>query len=428
MAKRENTRIRSRLLDVHHYLATRTFELEHSDAVPRQLLAPSISHRTDLSTWLAHKSANARGPARGPAIGRIQLALVDLNPGLWIENGHPESYLLDLLREFRIPQIAYTRDDIVIARAFPPTLDEYGSTPSNEVLTQSVACNTSGLAWKYFPQTLTGVGILWSIDQEGRGEVEYILQQAEELQSLSFSSFAPLTSRLEAMTISMRHWVDDQKIQVMEAQIDSGYHQYASLSTGIYTDHARLGEFSASVSGLSANIVTSELCLQGLHDLAMSILDQNSSLAKSQPAADIARMELAACYVERQTKHWAEECAFLQQEAASWQRKASIVIQGIFNLIAQRDQNMSISIAKDSKMLAEQSQRIAHESKVLAEKSKRDSTSMNSIAAVTIFFLPGTFVAVCYPFVRLSPYALTRVYSRSSPCPCFSGMRRRTAL
>jgi hypothetical protein len=57
--------------------------------------------------------------------------------------------------------------------------------PSNEILIQSVACNTSGLG-KYFPQNLTSVGIVWSIDQEGRKEVEYILQQARELQSLLF--------------------------------------------------------------------------------------------------------------------------------------------------------------------------------------------------------------------------------------------------
>lgn len=401
MAKRQNTRARSRWLDILHCMATKTFELDNSDAATLQLPSPSTSHKADLATWLAHKSASAGYSARGSAVGSIRLALVDLNPGLWIEIGHPESYLLDLLRTLQIPQTAYTRDDVVISHSFPPKLDDYGSAPSNEVLTQSVACNTSGLAWKYFPQTLTSVGIVWSRDQEGREEVKYILQQATKLQSLLFHPSLLSLLALQAMTISMRHWVDGQKIQVMKAQIDSGYHRYARLSMRNHTDDANLGEFSASISGLSANIVTSELCLQGLHDLAMSITDQNSSFAKNQTAVHIARIGLAACYVEQQTKYWAKECAFLQQEAASWQRKASIVIQGIFNLIAQRDQSMSISIAKDSKILAEQSQRIAHESKILAEESKRDSTSMKSIAAVTMFFLPGTFVAVCYPFARL---------------------------
>jgi hypothetical protein len=48
-------------------------------------------------------------------------------------------------------------------------------------------------------------------------------------------------------------------------------------------------------------------------------------------------------------------------------------------LTAQRDQNISILIAKDSRSLA--------------ISSKRDSTAMKTIAAVTMVFLPGTFVA-----------------------------------
>jgi hypothetical protein len=70
-------------------------------------------------------------------------------------------------------------------------------------------------------------------------------------------------------------------------------------------------------------------------------------------------------------------------EAESWQKKASILVQGIINLIAQQDKNTSIGIARDSK--------------TLAEESKRDSTSMTTIAVVTMTFLPGTFAAVWFP-------------------------------
>ncbi|PMD19699.1 hypothetical protein NA56DRAFT_647006 [Hyaloscypha hepaticicola] len=56
---------------------------------------------------------------------------------------------------------------------------------------------------------------------------------------------------------------------------------------------------------------------------------------------------------------------FMLHEAESWQKKASILVQGIFNLIAQQDQDTSIGIARDSK--------------ILAEESKRDSTSMKTL-------------------------------------------------
>ncbi|KAL9111932.1 MAG: hypothetical protein Q9227_003782 [Pyrenula ochraceoflavens] len=61
------------------------------------------------------------------------------------------------------------------------------------------------------------------------------------------------------------------------------------------------------------------------------------------------------------------------------QQLASIQITVIFNLIAQRDQSLNIDVARDSR--------------TLAVESKRDSSSMKTIAAVTMFFLPGTFVA-----------------------------------
>ena len=58
---------------------------------------------------------------------------------------------------------------------------------------------------------------------------------------------------------------------------------------------------------------------------------------------------------------------------------SSLIISKLFNLTAQRDQNLSIQIAKDSRSLA--------------TSSARDSTSMKTIAAVTMIFLPGTFIA-----------------------------------
>lgn len=45
-------------------------------------------------------------------------------------------------------------------------------------------------------------------------------------------------------------------------------------------------------------------------------------------------------------------------------------------------------------MLAEYGVNISRSSEELAKKAVRDSNSMKAIAAVTMFFLPGTFVAV----------------------------------
>lgn len=51
----------------------------------------------------------------------------------------------------------------------------------------------------------------------------------------------------------------------------------------------------------------------------------------------------------------------------------------LFNLIAQKEAKVGIAVAQDSR--------------TLASASKEDSTAMKTLAAVTVVFLPGTFVA-----------------------------------
>ena len=79
--------------------------------------------------------------------------------------------------------------------------------------------------------------------------------------------------------------------------------------------------------------------------------------------------------------------------SVSEQQKASIQIQGLFNIIAQREQGLSRQIARDSLRQTEASLQLGEATRWIAEDSRRDNTSMKAIAAVTMFFLPGTFVA-----------------------------------
>jgi hypothetical protein len=53
----------------------------------------------------------------------------------------------------------------------------------------------------------------------------------------------------------------------------------------------------------------------------------------------------------------------------------------------QNDTRTNIAIADQSRDIAKQSYNIAKD-------AKRDSTALKAIAAVTMLFLPGTFVAV----------------------------------
>jgi hypothetical protein len=57
-----------------------------------------------------------------------------------------------------------------------------------------------------------------------------------------------------------------------------------------------------------------------------------------------------------------------------------IQVQGLFNLIAQRDQVLSVGMARDTKKFA--------------EDGKRDSKYMKAVAAAIIFLSPWTFAVV----------------------------------
>lgn len=66
----------------------------------------------------------------------------------------------------------------------------------------------------------------------------------------------------------------------------------------------------------------------------------------------------------------------------------------MFCLIGANDNKLNYQAAEASIRIAEESRRIADDSKKVAILTRRDSTDMRVIAAMTLMFLPGTFVAV----------------------------------
>ena len=65
---------------------------------------------------------------------------------------------------------------------------------------------------------------------------------------------------------------------------------------------------------------------------------------------------------------------------ANWSIRTKIRIDLFFNLANQNDNRTNLEIASTTKDIA--------------EKTRNDSSSMITIAALTMLFLPGTFVSV----------------------------------
>ncbi|KAF2677254.1 hypothetical protein K458DRAFT_162992 [Lentithecium fluviatile CBS 122367] len=78
-----------------------------------------------------------------------------------------------------------------------------------------------------------------------------------------------------------------------------------------------------------------------------------------------------------------------EQKCQYLERSISAQVQTIYSLIAQKDNRLNHSATRASCQIASDSRRIA----IL---TRRDSTDMRIIAAVTLIFLPGTFVATVF--------------------------------
>ncbi|KAI0967701.1 hypothetical protein F4678DRAFT_240987 [Xylaria arbuscula] len=177
-----------------------------------------------------------------------------------------------------------------------------------------------------------------------------------------------------ALSTEFSSWLENQKGTIIEAQVETGYHHKMTspLQTRTLMDYS---ELSVKMISAAINIATTQLCFKILADhghFLMNEVPMENHEISTPSASSTAFLQYEVCRFRRDIQIFLLEAEYLE-------RKATILVQGIFNLIAQQDQNTSIGIARDSR--------------ILAAESKRDSTSMKTLAVVTMAFLPGAFVA-----------------------------------
>ena len=146
--------------------------------------------------------------------------------------------------------------------------------------------------------------------------------------------------------------------------------------------------------------------VQGYHDRLRILQGLNSFLVKQSP--DLSATIVSESEATRQAATTLRESLIqLEQKVASLMSvtqklkdRGTLQLAVLFNIIAKRDSQVSIEIAAASRALAIENKKdqrisiaIAKASREIAVESKRDSSSMKTIAAVTMLFLPGTFVA-----------------------------------
>jgi len=144
--------------------ATTTFELGCNG---QNLITP-CNDWTVLKNWLDEQTLAAEESSTVATTGQVKLILINFDLDLWTAGGDPESCLLGLLDTLQIPQSVYTREDIVRSILFAPSFDTFDQPGINayQAVAQCIVCDTSGIAWRYYPQSLTSIGVAWSTDKE----------------------------------------------------------------------------------------------------------------------------------------------------------------------------------------------------------------------------------------------------------------------
>ncbi len=68
----------------------------------------------------------------------------------------------------------------------------------------------------------------------------------------------------------------------------------------------------------------------------------------------------------------------------------------VYQFMAQKDAKVNIGLAESSSLLAKASKEDSAVMRSIAVETQRDSAAMKTVSILGMFFLPGTFVAVCH--------------------------------
>ena len=245
-----------------------------------------------------------------------------------------------------------------------------------------------GLFYTWDPSQRLTKGVMYGDISVPRcfGMMYYVLQSMQYQNSMRTHPMMLGLAALGAATHTLRPWLGGQFSALDSEQLKTGRHDFASRRRDYDLTGIDLNAISSKVCGLAVAICSSATDLRMLVQLSEYLVAEcesaiehnyNSTLKSSALLGSCNASKAQLCSAARLLKLRLDA---MLCEAQAYQWKAEIVVQTVFTLTTQRDQEISIEIARDSKTLAQQ--------------ATRDSTSMKAIAAVTMFFLPGTFVSV----------------------------------
>jgi hypothetical protein len=239
------------------------------------------------------------------------------------------------------------------------------------------------MLWAYFPQTRTSVGIMrtWFDGYDSDFVDMECIVETFAGPTLGHPMLLGLFA-LQTLTSDAMANVREKGNRLYEVQCRTGFHVYSRLRT---TDAAGdegpdLAVVTREVLGAAAHLTGWDNATPQLAGFARFIMSESARFQTSKWALDTRSFKRLCDYIDQQTEKQISDIDGAKRDAMAWLATATFVMQGVLNLVSQRDANVNIELARNSNRIA--------------LDTKRDATSMMAIAFLTMVFLPATFTSV----------------------------------
>ena len=255
-----------------------------------------------------------------------------------------------------------------------------------------------GIAWKHNAKSGRTEGVSWGLDWV-RKTMHSVMNKTKAW--ARHPLFLALVSSVTAVNITDEH-LDAQEDIISAVEVRTKYHGFSGTPPLIAEgDYTSLSQKMSACAGVLALVERRHKVLNEVL-IDQSLYSQRYDLGDDASSRSI-RLEVENCvenlrrrlkiqkiqldYLSRRVEIQltaVREATFITQTSIFYSPIpfANPPLTQLFHLISQQETRVGIAVAEDSR--------------TLASASKEDSTAMKTIAAVTIVFLPGTFIAALF--------------------------------
>ena len=330
-------------------------------------------HTRDLAHWVDKASPvrGGDGPIAGLRLLMGDAIISDEDMPALDERQEMRGSVRHLTNSFGVPSILCAANDHNARFWHPPVSAKAGYEGREQYYAN--LCDVA-VAWSCDPRTHITLGILLFLNpypKQGRDRLLANLERLRDMvQQPAMLPFAIADTATFMRSNDLRRHGDHI------STVDSSLEEFYKKDIRAAVD---LRGFSRGTTFRAAQIAMSQ---RGLH--ASLALAQYFSEMEVKPSTSASQQKQQTLLVEGNALQSGLRCVehtiqLLVLNAETYQARMSNQLTLILSLFAQQDQGIGIEIARASQSVA--------------VESKRDSSSMKTLAVVTMFFLPGTFVA-----------------------------------